>query len=303
MIGRLPGSIGWTGEGWVPAIRFTSNPQVLSDAHADKLTRTRSARRKPIAACSTIPTLRGVQIELRHLTKTYGSARALDNLTLTVPPGSVVAVIGLNGAGKTTLLRCLGGIVGPTRGGVFYDGIRFMRDRLDLRRRLVFLPDFPPLYAHMNALQHVALLLRIYERETSECEERILTSFRELDLLAYAEAPLAQLSRGQLYKVAFAALLAVEPELWLLDEPFASGLDPQGLAVVKQTARSAAAAGATIFYSTQILEIAEKFADLLVVIDRGQLRTTFTRAQLDALPVSGSESLEARLRQFREVVS
>jgi ABC-type multidrug transport system ATPase subunit len=244
-----------------------------------------------------------VQIEFRHLTKTYGSARALDDLSLTVAPGTVVAVIGLNGAGKTTLLRCLGGIVGPTRGAILYDGLRFTRDRMDLRRRLFFLPDFPPLYGHFNALQHIALLLRIYERDTADLEERIVASLRELDLLAYAEAPLAQLSRGQLYKVAFAALLAVQPELWLLDEPFASGLDPQGLAVLKQSARSAAASGSTVFYSTQILEIAEKFADLLVVLDRGQLRVAYTRAELAALPATGAESLEARLRQFREAAT
>lgn len=248
-------------------------------------------------------TLARVQIELRRLSKAYDNARALDDFSLAVPAGKIVAVIGLNGAGKTTLLRCLGGIVAPTRGAVFYDGIRFTRDQLDLRRRIFFLPDFPPLYSHFNVLEHVALLLRVYERDSTGAEDRILASLRELDLLAHAETPLGALSRGQLYKVAFAGLLAVQPELWLLDEPFASGLDPQGLAVVKQSARAAAAAGSTVFYSTQILEIAEKFADLLVVVDHGQLRVTYTREQLAALPASGPGSLEARLREFREVAT
>lgn len=244
-----------------------------------------------------------MHLELQHLTKTYGDARALDDVSLTLPAGAIVAVIGLNGAGKTTLLRCLGGIVAPTRGAVHCDGERFRRDRLDLRRRLFFLPDYPALYAHQNALQHIALLLRVYERDSSGLDELILASLRDFDLLAFAETPLAHLSRGQLYKVAFAALLAVKPELWLLDEPFASGLDPQGLAVVKHHARTAAAAGATIVYTTQILEIAEKFADLLVVLDHGQLRSTYTREQLAALPATGPDSLESRLRQFREVSS
>ena len=244
-----------------------------------------------------------MQIELRHLTKTYGDARALDDVSLTIPAGSIVAVIGLNGAGKTTLLRCLGGIVAPTRGELLMDGARFDRARLDLRRRLLFLPDFPALYGHLSTLQHIALLLRVYERDTTGLDERILAVLRDLDLLALAEAPLANLSRGQLYKAAFAALLAVQPELWLLDEPFASGLDPQGLAMVKQHARSAAAAGATILYTTQILEIAERFADLLVVLDHGRLRATYTRAQLAALPAEGPDSLESRLRQFREVTA
>jgi ABC-type multidrug transport system ATPase subunit len=249
----------------------------------------------PLAA-----TPRSVNVELRTLSKKYGSVRALDGVSLTVPPGSIVAVIGLNGAGKTTLLRCLAGIVAPSAGEVLYDGEAFRRQNLALRRRLMFLPDFPPLFAQMNALQHIALVLRVYERDTHGVEDRIVTALQDLDLLPIAEQWLGGLSRGQLYKVAFSALLAVEPELWLLDEPFASGLDPQGLAILKQRARAAAAAGATVVYSTQILEIAERFCDVLCVIDRGELRESFTRAQLATFPAEGPESLESRLRQFRE---
>lgn len=222
------------------------------------------------------------------------------DVSLTIPAGNIVAIIGLNGAGKTTLLRTLGGITAPTRGEVRYDGAPFRRDRLDLRRRLMLLADFPALYAHHTTLQHLAMLLRVYER-LDDRDDAILESLRDLDLLPLAEAPIGQLSRGQIYKAAFAGLLAVNPELWLLDEPFASGLDPQGLAIVKQRARQAAAAGATVIYSTQILEIAEKFADILCVIDRGRLAMTFTRPELQALPAHGPESLEAKLRQFREV--
>jgi ABC-2 type transport system ATP-binding protein len=239
-----------------------------------------------------------VHLELRSVTKSFGPTRALDGFSLAVPAGRIVAVIGLNGAGKTTLLRTLAGIVAPTRGEVLMDGVRFRRNRLDLRRRLYFLPDFPALYGHLNVLQHTALVLRVYERDTAGLDGAILSALRDFDLLPLAESPLGLLSRGQLYKAALVALLSVAPELWLLDEPFASGLDPQGLAVLKQRAR-AAAAGATIVYSTQILEIAERFCDLLVVIDRGQLRATYTREQLAALPPHGTDSLEERLRQFR----
>lgn len=244
-----------------------------------------------------------VQIELRRLVKTYGPTRALDDVSLTIPAGRIVALIGLNGAGKTTLLRTLAGIVAPTRGEVLYDGERFVRGRLDLRRQLMFLPDFPALYANQDVLQHVALMLRVYERPDVGVEEAILGWLRDLDLLPLADAPVGQLSRGQIYKAALVGLFAVQPRLWLLDEPFASGLDPQGLAVLKQQARAAAAAGATVLYSTQILEIAEKFSDLLCVIDRGRLAATYTRTELDALPAHGPDSLESRLRQFREVPS
>lgn len=242
-----------------------------------------------------------MQIELRHLTKNYGGTRALDDISLTIPAGRVVAVIGLNGAGKTTLLRTLAGLVAPARGEVHYDGQQFLRSRLDLRRQVVFLPDFPALYAHQTVLQHAALMLRVYERPDVGVEDAILGWLRDLDLMPLAEVPLVRLSRGQIYKAAMVGLFAVQPRLWLLDEPFASGLDPQGLAILKQQARSAAAAGATVLYSTQILEIAEKFSDLLCVIDHGKLVATYTRAELDALPAQGPDSLESRLRQFREI--
>jgi ABC-type multidrug transport system ATPase subunit len=242
-----------------------------------------------------------VHVELSDLTKRYGSTPALDQLTLQIPPGLIVAVIGLNGAGKTTLLRCLGGIVAPSRGRVLYDGQPFHRDRLDFRRRFLFLPDFPTVYGDMNVLQYASLMFRLYERDAASSEEAILRALTDLDLLPLAEAPLGQFSRGQLYKAALVALFTLAPELWLLDEPFASGLDPQGLAVLKQTARAHAASGGTVLYSTQILEIAEKFADLLVVIDHGRLVATYSREQLAALPATGPDSLESRLRQFREV--
>lgn len=244
-----------------------------------------------------------MQIELRRVSKKYDGSKALDDVSLVIEPGQIVALIGLNGAGKTTLLRCLSAIVAPSRGQVLYDGQLFRRDRIDLRRRLLFLPDFPAMYAHQSALEHVSLMARLYEREPLALEDSLVRVFGELDLLPLAEVPVGRLSRGQIYKVALAALVLINPELWLLDEPFASGLDPQGLAMLKDYSRAAAKAGATVIYTTQILEIAERFADRLCVIDRGQFRHIYTRADLDAMPASGTDSLESRLRQFREVQS
>jgi ABC-type multidrug transport system ATPase subunit len=244
-----------------------------------------------------------MNIELVRLTKRYGGTPALQDVNWRGPGGRVVAVIGLNGAGKTTLLRTLGGVVAPTKGEVRYDGEKFHRGRIDQRRRLLLLPDFPLLYGEMNVLQHAAMMLRVYERDSLGAEEAILRALEELDLMPLAEVPLAQLSRGQIYKSALVGLRAVAPELWLLDEPFASGLDPQGLAVLKDWARAHAAQGGTVVYSTQILEIAERFCDELLVMDEGRLVSTYSRAELAALPATGPESLEMRLRQFREGAS
>src|SRR6476659_1825314 len=174
-----------------------------------------------------------MRIALANATKSYGPLMALDQLDLQIEPGQIVALVGPNGAGKTTLLRCLAGLAVLDRGPISYDGEAFRRGRIDLRRRLAFLPDFPCLFSEMSVLRHVGMTLRLYGADGDVAEERVLARLRDFDLLTLAEMPLGTLSRGQLYKAALAALLAVDPELLLLDEPFASGMDPNGIISLK----------------------------------------------------------------------
>src|SRR6185503_3247271 len=169
-----------------------------------------------------------MKIELRAVSKSYGKSRALDRASLEIAGGQIVAILGANGAGKTTLLRCLGGIAAPDSGDILYDDEGFGRDKLDLRRRLFFLPDFPVVFYEMSILRHIGMVLRVYEREEAGIEASVLRLLKEFDLFTVAENPLNTLSRGQVYKAALVALIAVNPEIWLLDEPFASGMDPHG---------------------------------------------------------------------------
>ena len=241
-----------------------------------------------------------MRIKLEKLGKRYGGQRVLDAVDLELGPQEIVAVIGLNGAGKTTLLRCLAGIIAPTAGKILIDDALFTRGDLAQRKRELFLPDFPVFVPGHSVLEHLAMILRRYGRETEVDGAQVAATLADFDLLPLAGTPLATLSRGQAYKAALAGLVLARPELWLLDEPFASGMDPQGLAAFKTRARAAAEAGATILYTTQILEIAERFSTQLVVIDRGRLKRTFSRAELAAMPSSGRGSLEDRLVEFRE---
>jgi ABC-2 type transport system ATP-binding protein len=213
-----------------------------------------------------------VLLELTGVRKTYGRTPALAGLTLTLQPGQIVALLGANGAGKSTLLRTLAGVVRPDAGEVTYDGQPFSPDNLPLRRRMLFLPDFPPLFGGATVAQHIGMGLRLYEADGPESPARVVHWLRELDLLSLAEAPVESLSRGQAYKTALTVLLAVDPELWLLDEPLASGMDPRGLQVLRREARAAAQRGSTILYTTQVLEAAERFADRIAVLHQGELR-------------------------------
>jgi ABC-type multidrug transport system ATPase subunit len=242
-----------------------------------------------------------MRLQVEKLGKRFGSQRVLDDIDLDIGAGEIVAVIGLNGAGKTTLLRCLAGIIAPASGRILMDGAPFARGDLALRKRLLFLPDFPVFVPGHHCLAHLAMIARLYGREADIDAAAVAGVLADFDLLAYAASPLATLSRGQAYKAALAGLFLARPGLWLLDEPFASGMDPQGLTVLKTRARAAAQSGTTILYTTQILEIAERFCTRLVVIDRGRLKLVLTRADLAAMPASGRGSLEDRLGEFREL--
>jgi ABC-type multidrug transport system ATPase subunit len=243
-----------------------------------------------------------MHLTLEHATKRYGGQEALVDVSVEIEPGQIVAVIGLNGAGKSTLLRCLSGLSGFTSGSAFYDGRELSREDLELRRRLFYLPDFPVLFDRESVLRNLSRILRLYEADEAGREKRVLALMEELDLLALAQHPVGRLSRGQRFKVALTALIAVDPGLWLCDEPFASGMDPLGLAAFRQHARAAAARGRTILYSTQILELAERFSDRALVLHEARLHGFDTLAALTAAdgPEPAPGSAAALLRRLRE---
>ena len=220
-----------------------------------------------------------MRISVDKVSKKFGSIWALEEVSLDLDPGQVVGVLGANGAGKTTLLNCLAGIVVPSRGKIYYDSEEFHRGKIELRRRLMFLPDFPMAFARMNVLEHIAMCVRLYERPEPD-PANIAKILDQLNILALAGMPLGTMSRGQLYKAGLAGLLVIDPELWLLDEPLASGMDPMGIAYFKHESKAAAARGRTIVYTTQILDIAEKFSDRICVLDHGGLRLTGKAGEL-----------------------
>jgi ABC-2 type transport system ATP-binding protein len=241
-----------------------------------------------------------MKIELRGVLKTYPTGRALDHVSLTIEPGQIVSLLGPNGAGKTTLIRCLAGIAAPDRGAVYFDDQEFQRDRLDLRRRLYIMPDFPFMFWDQSILRNLAIVLRLYEADGAGAEQRVLELLREFDLLPLALRPAQSLSRGQLYKAGLVALLAVDREVWLLDERFASGLYPHVIDAYKQHARAAAGRGRTILYSTQMLDVAERFSDAVCVLHQGAIRAYDTLDRLREGARDKDNVLEEMFRQLRE---
>ncbi|HTD87362.1 MAG TPA: ABC transporter ATP-binding protein [Candidatus Binatia bacterium] len=240
-----------------------------------------------------------MKIELRGVLKTYGPTRALDHVSFQIAPGQIVSLLGLNGAGKTTLMRCLAGIAAPDKGGVYFDDEEFRRDRLDLRRRMHLLPDFPFHFWDQTILRNIAIVLRLFEADKQGVEDRVIELLRQFDLLPLALRPVASLSRGQSYKAALAAMIAADREVWLLDEPFASGMDPHGIDMFKRYARAAAEQGRTIIYSTQLLDIAERFSDRVCVIHKGEVRAFDTLEALRSRAEDKNNVLQELFRQLR----
>ncbi len=227
--------------------------------------------------------------------------RALDNVSLEIESGQIVSILGPNGAGKTTLLRCLSGIVAPTSGDIRYDGEKFYRGNTAVRRRIAYLPDFPIAFPNNTVLRHIGMVLQLYGVDGSSTESRVMDLLRGFDLMPLIETPMAKLSRGQAYKAALSALLAADTELLLIDEPFASGMDPNGITFLKREARNSVKRGRTIIYSTQILDIAEKLSDRVCVMDRGEVRHYAPLAELQAVNAgSAGTVLEGLFQQLRE---
>lgn len=241
-----------------------------------------------------------MKIELRGVLKSYRAIRALDRVTLEVEPGQIVSFLGPNGAGKTTLIRCLAGIAAPDQGDIYFDDALFRRDRMDLRRRIHFLPDFPPQFWQQSILRNIAIVLRLFEADGPGAETRVLELLRDFDLLPLALRPISSLSRGQGYKAALVAMIAADREVWLLDEPFASGMDPHGIDSFKRHARLAASRGRTIIYSTQLLDVAERFSDRVCIIHQGEIRAFDTLEKLRDKAGDKDNVLEEMFRQLRE---
>lgn len=242
-----------------------------------------------------------MKIELRTVTKSYRSIRALSRVSLEFSPGQLISLLGPNGAGKTTLLRCLAGIAAPDSGEIYFDDQEYRRNRLDLRQRIYTLPDFPFLFWDQTILRNLAIILRLYNADGAGAEERVLELLREFDLLPLALRPVQTLSRGQAYKAGLAAMIAADCDIWLLDEPFASGMDPHGIDAFKRHARAAANRGRTVIYSTQLLDVAERFADRVCVIHKGEIHAFDTLDRLREQASDKHNVLEEMFRQLREV--
>ena len=236
-----------------------------------------------------------MHIRADGITKKFGWVVALDNVSWEIEPAQIVAVLGPNGAGKTTLLNALSGSILLNSGKIFFDREHYTPERTDLRKRFAFIPDIPPVPNHWTPLRFIGTALKLYGISDARVDARVKELLAQLDLLEIAGWRFHRLSRGQTYKAVLAAFLAADPEVWMVDEPFASGMDPRGLNCFKEYARTATAQGRTIIFTTQIIEVAEQFADRICILDKGKIQLFEAAGNIHQ-----SRALDALISQLRE---
>ncbi len=217
-----------------------------------------------------------MQVTLQNVSKRYG----VKGISLTLQPGDCLGVVGVNGAGKSTLLNCLAGILRPEKGQIFIDQQSFERGNLDLRRRVLMIPDTPIYESSQNFLQLCKEYAFAYRVTMSQLKQPVADLLNLFDVGQYMYHPLGSISRGHAYKLSLIPLLAIRPELWLLDEPFATGMDALGMRALQDQFRSACQAGHTVVFTTQILELAEKVANRLAILHQGRLIACGTMSDL-----------------------
>jgi ABC-type multidrug transport system ATPase subunit len=229
-------------------------------------------------------------LETQGLGKNYGPAKVLDRVSLAFEAGELVAVLGVNGAGKTTLLGCLAGILGWTRGEVKVDGKRLSREDIEQRRKLAMLPSGGLYFGFADTVRNAAIFSELWRGIDADAPLDLEEWLERLGLLEVAFQPLAELSRGQIYKASLLALHCADPEIWLLDEPFAAGMDARGMEAFRRLARHATGKGRCVIYTTQFPELAARFADRVIVIGHGGVlldQKTAGRDQEDLIRMLG----------------
>lgn len=209
-------------------------------------------------------------LKLEHLTKIYGEKKAVDDLTLEIKPGEICAFIGHNGAGKTTTLKICCGILQADGGEVWVDGVSVRENPLEAKRKLAYLPDNPDLYEYMTGIQYLNFIADVFGVDAQTRAERIVAYSEKFALTADLAQPISAYSHGMKQKLAIISALLHDPKLILMDEPFV-GLDPVAAHTLKQMMREFCAAGGAIFFSTHVLEVAEKLCDRVAIIRQGKL--------------------------------
>lgn len=233
-------------------------------------------------------------LRIEHLTKRYGEKKAVDDLSLHIKPGEIYGFIGHNGAGKTTTIKACCGILPFDSGEIYIGGKSIKASPLECKSMLAYIPDNPDLYDFMTGIQYLNFVADIFGVSASRREELIHLYSDTFELTSDLAQPISAYSHGMKQKLALISALIHEPKLIIMDEPFV-GLDPKASHLLKEIMRKICDEGGAIFFSTHVLEVAEKLCDRIAIIKNGRLIKSGTMEE-----VRGDESLESVFLELEE---
>ena len=234
-------------------------------------------------------------LKINNLTKTFGDKKAVDNLTLHINSGEIYGFIGHNGAGKTTTIKCCCGILQFDQGEIYIDGISVKDNPLACKQKIAYIPDNPDLYDFMTGIQFLNFVADVFGVSRDDRDSRIQKYADMFEITGDLAQPISAYSHGMKQKLAIISALIHEPKLIIMDEPFV-GLDPKASHLLKETMREMCDKGAAIFFSTHVLEVAEKLCDKVAIIKGGQLIRSGTMEE-----VKGDTSLEDVFLELEDV--
>lgn len=233
-------------------------------------------------------------LKIENLTKTYGTKKAVDNLSLEINSGEIYGFIGHNGAGKTTTIKACCGILAFDSGEIYIDGLSIKENPVECKKRIAYIPDNPDLYEFMSGMKYLNFIADVYELSKADRVREINKYAEVLGLTNELNNPISSYSHGMKQKLALISALIHNPKLMFLDEPFV-GLDPMAAHLLKGIMREKCNEGGAIFFSTHVLEVAEKLCDKIAIIKEGKLVVAGNTAE-----VIGESSLESVFLELSE---
>lgn len=210
-------------------------------------------------------------LQIKNLTKIYkGGKKAVNDLSLEVKPGDIYGFIGHNGAGKTSTIKCVVGIHDFDEGEIYIDGLSIREDAVECKRKLAYIPDNPDLYEYLTGIQYLNFIADIFGLSGEERQERIQKEAKDFEMLEALGDLISSYSHGMKQKLAIIGALLHEPKLLILDEPFV-GLDPKATLLLKNKMKALCEKGTAIFFSTHVLDVAEKLCNKVAIIRQGNV--------------------------------
>lgn len=238
-------------------------------------------------------------IELLNVNKSYnGTVKAVDSLTLTIPDGEIFGFLGPNGAGKTTTIKMITGIISQDSGDIRINNINIKEKPIEAKRQFAFVPDNPDMFLRLKGIEYLNFMADIYDVPRDARKDRIENLAKRFELTSALGDQIQSYSHGMRQKIVLMGALIHNPSVWILDEPM-TGLDPKASFILKEMMREHAEGGKTIFFSTHVLEVAEKICDRVAVINKGKILFCGTLSEMRE-HFKSNESLEKMFLEMTE---